>query len=133
MILFSAVLVLNATTAMCNTNDLTKQKQNVRKQVNYALASSEISEKGTVTIYFYVFNKKVKVQKVEGSNEILNQKVKDVLEETGFNKKGLTGYYTVTIKLNGSLVTKFSDEDKIRLSSLMASSLSKLREVAITE
>jgi hypothetical protein len=37
---------------------------------------------------------------VNGKNEALNQRIKQCLEESGLNKKGLNGYYAVTIKLN---------------------------------
>lgn len=102
IILLTAVLFLNTNSAMSSPNDLSKIKKSVRNQVNYALATANIEEKGTVTIYFFVFDKKVKIQKVEGNNETLNQKVAQRLESFGFTKKGLTGYYTVTIRMNGS-------------------------------
>lgn len=120
MILFATMFVLNTTNAISGTNDLAKQKMNVRKQVNYALATADIEEKGTVTIYFYVYDKKVRVQKVEGTNAELNQIVKERLEKVGFNKKGLNGYYTVTIKLNGSIAKAFTKEDKNEMLELMA-------------
>jgi hypothetical protein len=133
ILLFSAVLLLSATTAMSNTNDLEKQTQNVRKQVKYALANSEISDKGTVTIYFYAFGKKVKVQKIEGANENLNQKVKEILEKDGFNRKVLNGYYTITIKLGGSVAAEFSKKEKAILNELMATDLAQLRNMAMAE
>jgi hypothetical protein len=133
ILLFSAILLLNATTAMSNTNDLEKQTQNVRKQVKYALANSEISDKGTVTIYFYAFGKKVKVQKIEGSDEKLNQKVKDILEKDGFYRKVLNGYYTITIKLGDSVATEFSKKEKAILNELMAADLTQLRNMAMAE
>jgi hypothetical protein len=133
MTLFAAVLLLNTTNAISGTNEMAKQKKNVRNQINYALATADISEKGTVTIYFYVLDKKVKIQKVEGLNQTLNTQVKERLEKTGFTKKGLNGYYTITIKLNGSLTQAFSKNEKCEMCELMALNLNSLQEEGLAE
>jgi hypothetical protein len=133
IILISAVLFLNTTNVLSNSDEYAKLRKNVRNQVFYSLSSSDIEEKGKVTIYFYVFNRDVKVQKVEGKNETLNRKVKERLERTGFVKNGLNGYYTVTIQFNGSEKTTLSDKEKTELLGLMSSNYFSLRDVAITE
>jgi hypothetical protein len=129
IILLTSVLFLNTTSGFCGTNDMAKTKKNVRNQLNYALATSDISDNGTVTIHFYVLNKKVKIQKIEGENADLNQKVKSHLEKVGISQKGLSGYYTITIKLNGSNQQAFTSYDKQEMLELMAISNSTIENI----
>lgn len=101
IILISAVLFLNtAYSSAASGRSEENIKKDVRRQVNYVLETSEIKDAGTVTVHFYVFDRNIRVKKVNGKNEALNQCVKKCLEENGLNKKGLNGYYAVTIKLN---------------------------------
>lgn len=102
IILISAVLFLNtAYSSAASGRSEESIKKDVRRQVNYVLENSEIKDTGTVTVNFYVFDRNIRVKKINGKNEVLNQCIKKCLEETGLNKKGLNGYYSVTIKLNG--------------------------------
>jgi hypothetical protein len=133
VILFSTLFFLNTTVVKSNTNELAKQKQNVRNQVVYALATSDIETKGAVTITFYVFDKKVLVQKVEGADPVLNQKVKERLEKIGFTRKGLTGNYSLTIKLNGAIASTLTNSEKEYLRDLMASNYLELRNRSLEE
>jgi hypothetical protein len=115
IILISAVLFLNTTYSLASQTSEENVKKDVRRQVNYVLENSEINEAGTVTVYFYVYDKSVRVQKVKGKNDDLNQSVKKCLEDTGLNRKGLNGYYTVTIKLNDYKETKSNDREKRKI------------------
>jgi hypothetical protein len=133
VVLFSTLFFLNTTVVKSNTDELAKQKQNVRHQVVYALATSDIEAKGAVTIHFYVLDKNVKVIKVEGADPVLNQKVKERLEKTGFTRKGLNGYYTLTIKLNGAVASVLTDNEKEYLQVLMASSYMEMRNRSLEE
>lgn len=103
IILISAVLFLNTAYSSAGSGRSEESiKKDVRRQVNYVLENSEIKDAGTVTVHFYVFDRNIRVQKVNGKSEALNQCIKKCLEESRLNKKGLNGYYAVTIKLNGN-------------------------------
>lgn len=129
IILFSAVLFLNTTNTIAKPTELIKK--DVRRQVNYVLATSEINETGTVTVQFFVFNKQIRVQKIEGKNYRLNQMVKKCLEQNGINKKGLNGYYSVVIKLNGASDAKPALRGKNKLNDLKTMNYSELRKLTI--
>ncbi len=111
IILISAVLFLNTAYSSAGTGKPEESiKKDVRRQVNYVLENSEIKDAGTVTVHFYVLDRNIRVQKVNGKNEALNQRIKQCLEENGLNKKGLNGYYAVTIKLNEAKKTNHTHE-----------------------
>jgi hypothetical protein len=129
IILFSAVLFLNTTNTIAKPTELIKK--DVRRQVNYVLATSEINETGTVTVQFFVFNKQIRVQKIEGKNYRLNQMVKKCLEQNGLNKKGLNGYYSIVIKLKDASEKTLTFKEKNKLHDLMAINYSELRKLNI--
>jgi hypothetical protein len=100
MLAIVGVLILNTSIVKSSPTDIEKCRKETRQQIVSILSSSNIEESGKITIYFYVFNKSVRIQKVIGTNPVLNKKVKELIESTGFRKTGLNGYYMVDIKIN---------------------------------
>jgi hypothetical protein len=129
IVLLSAVLFMNTTNTNAKPTELIKK--DVRRQVNYILENSEINQTGTVTVQFYVYNKKIIVKNIQGKNEGLNLDIKKCLEGSYLYKKDLNGYYSITIKVNEAKKTKLSFNEKNKLYDLMAENYSDLRKLDI--
>ena len=100
IVILAGVLFIGTLSLKADPSDNTANSKNVHHQIQNILTYSDISESGYATVYFYVYNNRVIVQNVLGTNSFLNVQVKQLLEKTLFRKNVLNGYYMINIKMN---------------------------------
>ena len=122
-----SALFLTTLNVKSSPTDIAQCKKDARNQIVNILAASDIEESGNVTVYFYIYNNSVKVKKVLGTNPVLNNKVKELLESTSFRKNVLNGYYTIDINMNGGSNKPVSLETKKIFKELYAEFINELK------